>query len=111
MNWFNNVVINDKKISCSGKNIVIRNNEVIVDGVTIESNLTGNIKVVVNGDVSHLDCAGSVEVRGNSGNVDCGGSCTVGGNVNGDVDAGGSVTCGNVSGDIDAGGSVRCRRV
>lgn len=109
MNWFNSVVINGKKIPCSGKNIVIRNNEVIVDGVTIESDLASNIKVVVDGDVSHLDCSGSVEVRGNSGNIDCGGNCTVGGNVNGDVDAGGSVTCGNVSGDIDAGGSVRCK--
>ena len=104
-----NVMFNSKTITCSGKNIVIKDNKIIVDGKVLEDNLIGNIAVVVNGDVSCLECDGSVEVHGNSGAIDCGGSCTIDGNVSGDIDAGGSVTCGNVEGDIDAGGSVRCK--
>lgn len=111
MNLFNNVIVNGKKIPCFGRNIVISNNQVIVDGKITADNLTGNVEVVVNGDVAHLECAGSVKIRGNAGSVDCGGSCTVGGDVSGDIDAGGSVTCDKVGGDIDAGGGVKCGRL
>ena len=94
----NRITINGKTITCSGTNVVINKCN------------SGDIKVIIEGDVNKIDCGGSVEVHGNSGNIDCGGSCEVDGDVKGDIDAGGSVTCGNVSGDIDAGGSVRCRR-
>lgn len=107
---FNNVTINGKTISCSGNNITIRNNQVIIDGKVIQSELASNIEVIINGDVEKIDCDGSVTVHGNAGSVDCGNSCTVSGDVNGDIDAGNSVTCGNVAGDIDAGNSVICRR-
>lgn len=91
----NRITINGKTITCPGSNVVIRNGKVIVDGDTIQECSSGDIKVVIEGDVNNIDCDGSVTVRGN---------------VDGDIDAGGSVTCGNVSGDIDAGGSVKCRR-
>lgn len=106
----NRITINGKTITCSGTNVVINDEKVIVDGKTIQKCNSGDIRVVIEGDVNKIDCSGSVEVHGNSGSIDCGGSCEVDGDVKGDIDAGGSVTCGNVSGNIDAGGSVRCRR-
>jgi phage baseplate assembly protein gpV len=106
----NRITINGKTITCAGNNVVINNGKVIVDGKTIQECSSGDIKVVIEGDVNKIDCGGSVTVRGNAGTIDCGGKCEVSGNVIGDIDAGGSVTCGNVSGDIDAGGSVKCRK-
>lgn len=106
----NRITINGKTITCSVNNVVIRNGKVIMDGNTIQKCSSGDIRVVIEGDVNNIDCDVSVTVRGNARIVNCGGSCEVSGNVDGDIDAGGSVTCGNVSGDIDAGGSVKCRR-
>lgn len=106
----NRITINGKTITCSGSNVVIRDRKVIMDGNTIQKCSSGDIRVVIEGDVNNIDCDVSVTVRGNARIVNCGGSCEVSGNVDGDIDAGGSVTCGNVSGDIDAGGSVKCRR-
>lgn len=108
--FMNKTTINGKAITCSGTNVVIDNGKVIVDGNIIQECNSGDLKVIIEGNVNKIDCDGSVEVHGNSGNIDCGGSCEVGGDVEGDINAGGSITCGNVSGDIDAGGSVRCRR-
>ena len=108
-NSFSSITVNGETITCSGSGIAIQNN-IVVDGKVIKSDIGNNARVIVNGNVNKIVCSGSVEVHGNSGKIDCGGSCTVGGEVVGNIDAGGSVTCGNVSGDIDAGGSVRCRR-
>lgn len=91
----NRITINGKTIVCLGTNVVINNGEIIVDGNIVQECNSGDIKVIIEGDVNKIDCGGSREVSGD---------------VKGDIDAGGSVTCGNVSGDIDAGGSVRCRR-
>ena len=82
----NRVVINGKTFDCSGSNIAIQNDVVIIDGKIIQSNIGYDIKVVVYGDVNKLDCAGSVEVHVNCGSIDCSGSCKVDGNVNGDID-------------------------
>ena len=109
-NKFHNVIINGQSITCSGSNITIQNGKVIVDGKVIQSDLYGDVKVVVNGNVDKIDYSGSVEVHGNCGSIDCSGSCKIDGDVNGNIDASGSVTCGKVSGDIDASGSVRCKR-
>ena len=87
----NRITINGKTITCSGNSVVINGDNIIVDGKIIQ-NCTGDIRVVIDGNVDKIECAGSVEVHGDAGNIDCGG------------------TCGNVTGDIDAGGSVRCRR-
>ena len=68
----NRITINGKTITCSGANVVINNGKVIVDGKTIQECSSGDIKVVIEGDVNKIDCGGSVEVHGNSGNIDCG---------------------------------------
>ena len=106
----NEIIINGKKYRCSGSNVAVINGTVYCDGEVVEDQLPRSVRVVVYGDVNHLQVSGGVDVNGNCGHVDCGGSCSIKGNVNGNVEAGGSVTCGNVSGDIDAGGSVRCKR-
>lgn len=89
------ITVNGRRVQCSGRNISIQNGKISVDGKPLECDMTGDIHVVVNGDINQLTCAGS---------------CTVSGDVNGSIDATGSVTCGTVYGDIDAAGSVRCRR-
>lgn len=107
----NKITINGQTIEYSGSgNIVIKDGKIIVNGVTVEE-CSKNPNVVVEGNVTSLDCDGSVEVRGNTGSIDCGGSCNVTGNVEGNVDAGGSVNCKNVSGNIDAGGSVHYKNI
>ena len=109
---FNSITINGKTISCSGRNITVRNNTVIVDGKVVEDGLTAGINIVVNGDVENIKCSGDVEVRGHViGDIDCGGSCTVDGYVEGNIDAGNSVRCGDITGDVDAGNSVHCGRI
>jgi hypothetical protein len=103
----NNIIINGQSYSVQGNNITITNNQVIVDGTAIQSNLSGITEVKFDGDLASLKCHGAATVNGDvKGNVDAGGSIKCG-NVGGNVDAGGSVTCGNVGGDIDAGGSVK----
>lgn len=88
----NRITINGKTITCSGNSVVINGDNIIVDGKIIQ-NCTGDIRVVIDGNVDKIECAGSVEVHGDAGNIDCGGSCEIAGAVNGDVDAGGSVRC------------------
>ena len=91
-NHFNSITINGETITYSGSGIAVQNN-IVVDGKIIKSDIGNNAHVVINGNVHKIVCSGSVEVHGDSGEIDCGGSCTVGGNVNGDIDAGGSVRC------------------
>lgn len=101
-----NVVIDGK--SFSGHNITINGDKVIVDGVTQDGSLVGNITVTVNGDVEQLSTtSGSVyattvtNIKTVSGDVTC---TDVHGNVqtiSGDVDCPkilGSVK--TISGDI-----------
>ena len=47
----NRITINGKTITCSGNNIVINNGKVIVDGNTIQECSSGDIRVVIEGDV------------------------------------------------------------
>lgn len=106
----NTIIINGQKIQTNGKNISVINDTIYVDGVTIQSNLSGIVEVKFEGDLASLKCNGSASINGNvKGDVDVGGSlkcCDVSGNL----DVGGSVQCGKVGGDIDAGGSVKCLR-
>ena len=105
----NKISINGQTIGYHGSgNIVIKDGKIIVNGVTVEE-CSKNPNVVIHGNVTSLNCDGSVEVRGNTGSIDCGGSCNVTGNVEGDIDAGGSVNCKAVTGNIDAGCSVHCK--
>lgn len=108
----NKITINGQTIEYSGSgDIAIKDGKIIVNGVTVEECSKKSKCCIVEGNVTSLDCDGSVEVRGNTGSIDCGGSCNVTGNVEGNVDAGGSVNCKNVCGNIDAGGSVHCKNI
>lgn len=97
-----NVVIDGK--SFSGSNISIQNGRVIVDGVVQDGSLTGDINVVVHGNINTLENnCGNVtahdvgEISTGSGDVSCQ-------NVSGSIRTGsGDVTCGNVGGSIKTG--------
>ena len=52
----NRITINGKTITCSGSNVVIRNGKVIMDGNTIQKCSSGDIRVVIEGDVNNIDC-------------------------------------------------------
>lgn len=80
-----------------GRNISIKNNKVVVDGVEQDGELVGDINVVVHGDVQDLENgSGNVKAQ-NVGNINTGS---------------GDVECGNVSGSIKTGsGDVDCDRV
>ena len=107
----NTIVINGKTITCSGSNVIISNNRVIVDGKTVDkfSDEDRAVNIEIYGDVQSLDSSGSVKVNGDVVNIDCNGSCEVSGNVAGDIDANGSVICSDVAGNISAGGNVAQR--
>lgn len=82
-----NIVINGHNVV--GRNIVVRNNVVTVDGKTINIEESKVINITVNGDLEKLD-------------VDACDTVSISGNVTGDV--------GTVSGDIkcgDIGGSAK----
>lgn len=89
-NGNNRITINGETFEVSGKNIVVKDSQVIVDGKVVKGGLSGNVHVIFEGDLASLDCN----------------SCTINGNVQGNIDAN-SVHCGNVGGDIDA-NSVHC---
>lgn len=105
---FSSITINGKTIQCSGRNIVIANGKVVVDGNTIEENMKDNITIEIHGDVEYIQCQGAVTIHGNADNIDCDGNCTVNGDVYGFIDAGGNIHCGDVKGDADAGGNITC---
>lgn len=108
-----NMNINGKQYNLgSANNITIRNGKVIIDGCDVSDlkEFGSNIEITINGNVTNLDCDGSVTVQGDTGSVSCGGSCNIGGDVAGKVAAGGSVYCGNVAGNVCSGGSVSYRK-
>lgn len=89
------ITINGK--SFTGRNVVIVNGNVVVDGQTVDSGLTGDINVVVNGHVEHLE--------NHCGNV----AAQSAGNIN---TGSGDVNCGDVTGNVQTGsGDVKCGRV
>jgi len=87
--------------SFNGKNVSIVNGKVIVDGVTQDGELTGDINVVVHGDIDRLEnscgtvtakAVGSISTQ--SGDVICEG-------VNGSVSTmSGDVRCTAISGSV-----------
>lgn len=77
MSNFCSITANGKTIKCSGNNVAVIDGNIIVDGKVINSSITNNTKIVINGDVDKLECDGFVEVYGNAGSIHCGGSCTV----------------------------------
>lgn len=88
------VTINGRRISIDGDgdiNVVSRGGEIIVNGRSIASGLSGRVELAITGTVGSVEADGSVQC----------------GDVGGNVSAGGSVTCRDVSGQASAGGSIR----
>lgn len=106
-NYNMNMNINGKTFAWSGGSMEINNGKVIVDGRIIDEYNSGDIRVIIKGDVNKIECAGSVEVHGNATKINCCGSCEVGGDVNGDIIAAGPVTCKNSTGNVSTGGSIK----
>jgi hypothetical protein len=90
------IVVNGVKFS--GKNVMIKNGKVTVDGkdATPEQK---DIVICVNGDISNLsvDVCASLHISGDVGNVET---------ISGDVE------CGNVSGSVSStSGDIRCKQI
>jgi DUF4097 and DUF4098 domain-containing protein YvlB len=85
-----------------GRNVVIKDNEVWIDGVKQHGTLTGPVSVTVHGDVLSIDGpATSVEVAGTCGTVKTMSGDVRCGDVTGDVGTmSGDITCGNVRGNV-----------
>lgn len=81
-------------VTYTGRNIIVNNGQVIVDGV-IQGHKLEEKNIIINADNFQ-------------GTLKCGYSTVVNGNINGDVESNGSVTCDGVGGSVSAGGSVRC---
>ncbi|TPG68567.1 hypothetical protein EEL31_08580 [Brevibacillus laterosporus] len=106
----NTIIINGKKIQVSGRNISVVNNNVIVDGVVIETGLTGIVKVEFQGDLASLQTSGDAVVHGQVlGNVSASGDIECG-SVKGDIRASGDIKCGTVGGNVRASGDVFCKK-
>ena len=61
----NTIIVNGKRIQCSGSNVSIINGRVIVDGKEIANEESREVYVTIEGDVNKIDCSGSVTVNGN----------------------------------------------
>jgi len=95
----NTITIIGKSIDVVGNKIKIRNNSVFVDGIEVESGLSGIVKIEFTGDLAKLDCTSAVINGSVLGDVD-GTNITVIGDVQGDID-GTNIKCGSVGGDVD----------
>lgn len=89
------IVIDGKTFA--GSNIQINGNKVIVDGVTQDGELVGDINITVNGDVESIENTNGMVSANNVGSVRT---------TNGDV------TCVDVSGDVSTtNGDVRASKI
>jgi len=86
-----------------GNNISISDNEIVIDGVTMENT---SLEVTIIGDVENLKVDGSCTVKGNVGNASSGGSMKCE-NISGNANSGGSMKCGDVGGNANSGGSMK----
>jgi hypothetical protein len=94
----NKITINGKTYDVSGNNIVVKNDTVYVDGVIVQSGLSGIVKIEFTGDLANLDCT-TAEIAGNvQGDVDC--TTIKCGDIGGDVDCT-TINCRDISGDVD----------
>tara|TARA_X000000950_G_C13724332_1_gene581557 strand:- start:48 stop:389 length:342 start_codon:yes stop_codon:yes gene_type:complete len=109
MNGSGKVVIDGREFN--GRNVQISGNKVIVDGVTQDGELVGNINVTVHGDVESLsNGSGKVTAR-NVGNIKTGSGGVECGNVSGNITTGsGDVDCEDVGGNIRTGSGDVVRR-
>jgi hypothetical protein len=89
----NIINVNGKNFDVVGRNIVVRNGNVIVDGKQVIGDLTGNVHIIFTGDLAKLDCT----------------SATINGNVQGDVNST-SLQCNDIGGNVDA-TNVKCNNI
>lgn len=111
-----NVTVNGVSIKVpKNASVSVVNGKVFVNGKEYNGEELQNkqvVNLIIIGDVSNVNCNGSVNVYGNvNSSIDCGGSISVDGSVTGDIDCGGSSKVGGYHiGNIDAGGSVTTGR-
>lgn len=76
-----------------GNNIVVSNNVVTINGVTVE-NVANPLVIKIEGDLATLKSDGNVTVEGNvNGSVTCAGNLRVHGEISGDVTCTGNIRC------------------
>lgn len=102
----NDVIIDGRKFN--GRKVTIINGKVIVDGVTQDGELVGEVNITVHGDVTHIDndcgkvtCNSAVDIQTMAGDVECGDVTGSVSTMSGDVNCqavGGSVS--TMSGNI-----------
>jgi hypothetical protein len=106
----NTIIINGKTFQVSGQNIGVINNSIIVDGVVVESGLSGIVKIEFHGNLASLQTSGDVVVHGDvAGDISASGDVRCG-DVKGNVKASGDINCGHVDGKVYASGDVICKR-
>lgn len=89
----NRIVINGVSVEIEGNDVRVSQGVIYVDGVPLQSQLSGDVHIIWHGDLASLEADGSVTCR----------------DVDGDITAGGSVNCRNVEGSVSAGGSIHTR--
>ena len=93
------ITINGRSYATTGSNVVVKNGNVYVNGKLVESNLSGEIRIIWDGPAANIDCT-NLTVNGDiHGNVDCTNlKCS---NINGDVDAT-NVSANSIVGKVDS---------
>lgn len=96
-----------------GGSVIINGNKVIVDGVTQDGELVGDIEIHVHGDAASIETtSGSVNAMGNVGPVKTMSGDVTCGNVSGSVSTmSGDVDCGKIEGSVSTmSGNIRHHR-
>lgn len=105
---FTKTTVNGRTITLTGRNVVINDGELWVDGVKVEDDTDDDRKVVYRDVIVEGNCdsvqtdSGNVSVRVDSGSINTlSGDVTVHGDVDGNVKTmSGDVECGSVSGSV-----------
>ncbi|WP_339898218.1 hypothetical protein [uncultured Gilvimarinus sp.] len=99
-NGSSDICIDGRKFS--GRNVTIKGNKVIVDGVEQGGELIGDVTVTVNGNVERVETeAGNVNVTGQAGSIKTMSGDVKSGPVSGSVSTmSGDVTCPSIGGSV-----------
>lgn len=97
-----------------GKQIVIQEEKILVDGKEIDMRhvKTKKINIIINGNVESLTTpyARAIYVKGDAGSIQIKtGNINFEGDINGDVKIeNGKINCGRINGNVSAGGDIHC---
>jgi hypothetical protein len=100
------ISMKDSKVTIDGRdfngsNVTIINGRVTVDGVVQDGTLSGNVSVVVHGDVDRLENASGTVKANNVGSIATKNGDIECGDVNGSVQTmSGDVSCGKIGGSV-----------